>query len=519
MYKLVVVAGKLRGKEFTLNEGENTCGRDDSCTVHLPVEGISKKHMSITVSADSAYMQDLGSSNGTFLNGKIIKRATVKSGDKIALPDTIIQIVHVKEKKIVIKKRAAEEEEVEESFDKIPPPPKELPKKIIWLFQHKLMPIIHGINQEYEWRALLGIIFTLFIVMIISSTIFPVLRDSRSILLLETVKRVEHFADAIARMNARALEQKELDRVDSNFLEKEADVVSYELFDLEGRIVRPAAKLNDYISDTFSVQSRDWAVQTASKTTGAYRKLLSDGEIGVAQKIMAYNARTGILEAVGVIAIRFAPNSLAVEATNNMKSYLEALVTSALFAVFFYGIIYFLTIKPIDELRFQIEEAIRGKRRNVESKYLVSELAPLRSTVNSLLQRVRELAKEEVGNFDEVEDAGPYLNTLIEFLNGSTGPAMILDAEKNIHRINTEAEDVTGIRQSGSEGMSLLDVAREQGFAATVIELCDNSSGNAGTSQQASYELQGHDYTVSVCALMGKDGFSKGFYMTFRKND
>ncbi len=519
MYKLVIVAGKLRGKEFNLNDGENFCGRDESCTVHLPVEGISKKHMSITVSADAAYLQDLGSSNGTFLNGKIIKRATIKSGDKIALPDTIIQIVEVKEKKIIIKKRAAEEEDKEEDFDKIPPAPKELPKKLIWLFQHKMMPMVHGINKEYEWRALLGILLALFIVLIISSTIFPVLRDSRSILLLETVKRVEHFADEIARMNARALEQKELDRVDSNFLEKEADVVSYELFDLEGRIVRPAAKLNDYISDTFSVQSRDWAVQTASKTTEAYRKLLNDGEIGVAQKIMAYNNRTGILEAVGVIAIRFAPRSLAIEATNNMKSYLEALVTSALFAVFFYGIFYYLTIKPIDEIRFQIEEAIRGKRRNVESVYLVTELAPLRSTINSLLQRVRELSKEDTGDFDEVEDAGPYLNSLIEFMNGATSAAMILDFDKNIYRINTEGEDVTGIRQSGSEGMSLLDVAREQGFAATVIELCDKSASNAGTSQKGNYELQGHDYIISICALMGKDGFAKGFYLTFKKND
>ncbi len=99
MFKLVAVAGKLRGREFVLSEGENTVGRDSSCSVVISVDGISKKHFSMTVTGDTAYAEDLGSSNGTFLNGKIIKKATVKAGDKIALPDLILQVVYVKEKK------------------------------------------------------------------------------------------------------------------------------------------------------------------------------------------------------------------------------------------------------------------------------------------------------------------------------------------------------------------------------------------------------------------------------------
>ena len=69
MFKLVVVGGKLRGQEFVLKSGENTLGRDSSCDVYFPVEGVSKKHMSVTVSDDIVTVSDLGSANGTFLNG------------------------------------------------------------------------------------------------------------------------------------------------------------------------------------------------------------------------------------------------------------------------------------------------------------------------------------------------------------------------------------------------------------------------------------------------------------------
>ena len=67
-------------------------------------------------------MKDLDSSNGTYLNGKLVKSATVQNGDKISLPDLILQVVYVEEKKIIVKKVAeGKEEEVVDDFSKPPP--------------------------------------------------------------------------------------------------------------------------------------------------------------------------------------------------------------------------------------------------------------------------------------------------------------------------------------------------------------------------------------------------------------
>lgn len=515
MYKLVVVAGKLRGQEFVLEDGENILGRDDSCSIPFPVKGVSKKHFSITVTGDTCYLNDMGSSNGTFLNGKAIKRATVKNGDKIALPDTILQLVLVKEKKVVVHKRVGSEEEDVDFMDP-GTPPNSLVAKIFWAFKFKIMPVIHGINEEYEWHHLLGILFGVFSVAAISLTIFPALQDSKMILIRETATRGSSYADMVARMNNRALERKELEKIDTNFIKNEEGVKEFRLFDMEGRIVRPIEELNNNIGkDPFFASSLNWSLATMDQRGLVFKKLLDDGMIGIAKKITAFNPRTATEEVVGVIAIKFEPTSLKVEAAKSRKAYLESLVTTSLVAIFFFGFVYYLTVRPIEEINFQIEEALRGKRKNVDSRFLFNELNPLKNSINSLLARIRELNNEENDDFGEEEGDETYVRTLYEFMQGAAGPTMILDSQKNLAHINIEGEDTTGIRENASQGMSLLDVSREQGFAATIIELCDNSANNLGTNQQGEYDLQGIPHTIHVASLIGKDSFAKAFYVNF----
>ena len=519
MYKLVVVAGKLRGNEYILEPGENTVGRSDECSVHLDVDGVSKKHLSVTVTDDVAYLKDLGSSNGTFVNDVIVKKATVKNGDKIALPDLILQVVYVKEKKIYIRKETGSVENEEEKFLKGGTAPDNPIAKLIHYFKYRFMQLFYGINEEYEWKILIAIMLTVFVIINITTTILPVLRDNQKILVRETAKRGAHYAEEISRINAKALEKKKIDQVDTNFLNDEDGVKSYELFDLEGRIVRPIGKLNEYTEDTFSVQTLEWAKSTRDKGDLVIRKILDDGEIGIGRKIMAFNSRLNLYEPVGVIAIRFAPKSLSVESSQNSRAYFEALMTAFMVCVVFYGVLYFLTLRPVEELNFSLDEALRGKLKEVEGKYLMVELKGLKNNINSLLSRVRELQRDEVDQFEELESDEEYVRTVKEFLRGAGGPALCLDSEKNLAAINLEAEDLTGIRESAGEGMSLLDVSREKGFAATLIDLCDQSASEGGSCKEGHYEIQGREYKIFANSLIGKDGFAKSFYLTFNEDD
>ena len=118
-----------------------------------------------------------------------------------------------------------------------------------------------------------------------------------------------------------------------------------------------------------------------------------------------------------------------------------------------------------------------------------------------------------------MEDDSKYVAMLQEFMLGSAGPIMILDSEKKIKFINTECEDLIGIRESASIDEDLMDVARDEGFAATVIDVCDQSASADGTNQQGEYEIAGAQHNVFATSLIGKDNFAKAFYISFVREE
>jgi hypothetical protein len=263
------------------------------------------------------------------------------------------------------------------------------------------------------------------------------------------------------------------------------------------------------------VLTKEWAKKNRDSKDLMVRRL-ENNQIGIGKKIMSYNPKTGIQEPVGIIAIRFAPRTLAAEAANSSRAYMESVVTSLLVGVVFFGIVYYLTLRPMEEMRLQLEEGLRGKRRLLDSKLNFEELNPVRNAINASLQRIRELQRDETDiDPNEIEADDAYVNILSEFIMGASGPAIVLNSQKNLMKINTLAEDLCGIRQSMTEGQNVLDITKERGLAATIIELCDASANNSGTSQQGNYELQGRPYNIFINSLLGKDGFSKAFYISF----
>jgi hypothetical protein len=522
MFKLVAVGGRLRGKEFVLEEGENIVGRAQDCSIPLQVDGVSKKHLKVTVNGDTVFAEDLGSSNGTLVNEKPLTKATLKDGDKIVLPNVILQLVYVLEKKIIIKKKVLKdggEEDAYDDLDQPEPVPQALIAKPIWFFKYKVMPIVYSFNEQYEWSALVGILLFVFIAINIGLTILPVLRDSRDLLISEIAMRGKQYAAEVDRYNNIYLGAKNYDQVNTSFLES-ADaegVKSYHLFDPQGRVIRPISELNTITSDQFDIDALNFFRMEKNQDDLLIRGI-GNNTIGIARPIKAHDKALGRDIVVAIISIKFSPSSLAREASNNQRAYLESLVTSGMVAIIFFGILYYMTIRPMEEMRKQTERVLRGRQKELQSKHLWKEIIPLRNTINSILSRLRDLQNTDMPDMTEIEEDGPYLRTLQEFMVGAQGPVMILNSEKVIQNINPECEDLIGIRENASQGQSILDTARDQGFAATIIDLCDKSANNEGCNQKETYDVNGKEVEINVAGIVGKDKFAKGFYITFVRN-
>ena len=69
MPKLIVQQGYRQISEFSIPEGETTIGRSADCNLTLDRQGVSRMHVKIVRVGDLVTAEDLGSRNGTFLNG------------------------------------------------------------------------------------------------------------------------------------------------------------------------------------------------------------------------------------------------------------------------------------------------------------------------------------------------------------------------------------------------------------------------------------------------------------------
>jgi len=68
----LVEANSAEGSEFVVSQSIETVGRTRETSICIPATSISKLHAQLEVQADSLFVRDLGSTNGTFVNGNRI---------------------------------------------------------------------------------------------------------------------------------------------------------------------------------------------------------------------------------------------------------------------------------------------------------------------------------------------------------------------------------------------------------------------------------------------------------------
>lgn len=82
--KLVVLAGAKKGAEVPIKKDQFIIGRSRECSLRAGSDAISRKHCELLVTDDGLTARDMGSRNGTYVNGKRIDGAHLLShGDQL----------------------------------------------------------------------------------------------------------------------------------------------------------------------------------------------------------------------------------------------------------------------------------------------------------------------------------------------------------------------------------------------------------------------------------------------------
>lgn len=108
MIGLFISKGRIEGTCFLLksSEAKYVIGSEKSLSLHLSDPGISSRHAEVYLENDKWWIKDLGSTNGTFINGLPISRPTeVIPRDKIVIGKVEIQVVERKDANEETKKK------------------------------------------------------------------------------------------------------------------------------------------------------------------------------------------------------------------------------------------------------------------------------------------------------------------------------------------------------------------------------------------------------------------------------
>jgi pSer/pThr/pTyr-binding forkhead associated (FHA) protein len=84
---LTLVMFKTDGsrRDFPVERPRVVLGRKNNCDLRIPLPSVSRQHCEILLEDDQARLNDLGSSNGTQVNGERVQGVTLRPGDLITV--------------------------------------------------------------------------------------------------------------------------------------------------------------------------------------------------------------------------------------------------------------------------------------------------------------------------------------------------------------------------------------------------------------------------------------------------
>ena len=83
--EVVVIDGPDRGRAAALRDGPVTIGSDPGCELVLTDERVSRRHLELAQEGKRFTARDLGSTNGTLVNGAAVDRARLRDCDVIVV--------------------------------------------------------------------------------------------------------------------------------------------------------------------------------------------------------------------------------------------------------------------------------------------------------------------------------------------------------------------------------------------------------------------------------------------------
>ena len=480
--QLVIVNGPEKGKVFELVPGQNFIGRADENSVVLPSGQVSRRHACVSLVDGRAFLEDLGSSNGTFVQGKRVD-------GKIELPPGVP--FQVGEFTLQWGNPAqgvgpgAESGPVGASpggegapfLPQSAPMPSHLANQHVvespfWSFYAK----IHFLG----WRGQMVLLAFFSAVLIALVGIYPLLLKNQEAMKEEVVKRAKVLVSKLALRNGEFIKDRKEINLDTSFILAEEGVTGAYLLNRQLSILSPVEQRG---------RKKDNVVSRGALTQGFTVKdeseFMEKGEAGVlhlAMPIKVWTEGSGNYETYGVAYLVFNAKKVAeVNSATESKFVSSAVVVIVVFLGFLM-VMMLLTVRPISALRDDTELALRGDVISVESRARWKELSALAASINRSLSRSRQVGPLGAGGASPSAPVpGPPATSSASSVtadakiravaNAVQESVVITDDLQRVVFLNRNAERLFGVPLNRVKDRHIMEVISSQEILGAVLDL------------------------------------------------
>lgn len=515
MWAIRILSGPQAGKIIPLKSGTNMVGRAPTCDVKVISPGVSKEHIKIDVLQDKIIVSDLGSRNGTFVNGTQVKSTKIKPGDRIGLNEVVLEIVPLAAAAPALQIPASNgnlayqlppptgggsvgggpfalPEDMDRSRTQYPnPTPVTSGGAVQEYLDRVVLPGVYRLAELIEFKWLLGMFMGAFILLTTSLSTIPLIRILRDSVEQQSQQHALTIAAALARTNEAAIREGTFTAINMSTAQRVGVLEALIINKVDGKIIAPASKAESYSDLPFVHEARNYDKESVKQI---------DGDTVVAlYPISAYNPETGATGTLAYAVIQYDMSSLAVDDSKTISLFVITLAIATALGGLVFFFLYKLIEFPVNSLNAQLSNALREGRDDVKVTFQFEPLSRLSTNINSALTRA--MTGSDAGPVGGIEhDRRLEMNNIIEMV-GFAG-IVISAIDRTIVSVNQAFEERTHLSSAQLLNQPVQNMS-DQALKLNLIDLLDRLEGNPDQLATSELEFGGQNCQFIAQAIFG----------------
>lgn len=508
MWAIRVLTGQQAGQIIPLKPGANVLGRAPSCDIKILSPNVSKEHVKIDVLEGKFIVSDMGSRNGTFLNGTQIRSSRLKPGDRIGMHDVMIELVPMTAQASLPgggQPRAASPMPAHHQMHgnlayQMQPPmeqhpqPQRAPQMASMAQEYVdrvVLPGVYRLAEMMEFKWLLGLFMAAFILLVTSLSTIPLIRILRDSVEEQSQQHALTIAATLAKVNEAAIRDgiyTAINMTTANRVGVDAMIVQA----LDGKIIAPSSRAETYPDIPFVHEARKLPRESVKQVSG-------DTVVAV-HPIEAYNAETGSRGTLAYSVVVYDMSTLAVDDSKTISLFVITLFIASILGALLFFFLYKLIEYPLKSLNMQLDTALREGRDDLKVTYDFEPLLKLTNNINSALTRVLTGAPAANQPRAIEHDRRLEMQNLVEMVGFA---AMAVTAhDRSVAQVNQGFESRTRLDSSRLLNQPVTNIS-DQSLKLSLLDLMDRLDQNPDQLVSNDLEFGGENFQLIAQGVFG----------------